>query len=175
MLGEPREAPTSMSGGSPPFTTRANKVFELSLREAQEQGDSYIDTGHILLGLIREGKGVAVDVLDRLGLDLDAVRRRLVALMSGGPIEEAATGVATGVATGSMAGPLAGHQLGREEPRCPRCQTHLNTGARFRTMLVLPDSVESTDSEEGTGEPLATRFVYCRICGTTLQMFNAGP
>ena len=170
-LGEPPDAPTALSAGSPPLTARAKRVFEFSLREALEHGDSDIDTEHILLGVIREGRGVAVDVLVRLGIDLDATRRRLLALMSGDPIEEAATGVAPG----SMVRPLANDQLAREEPRCPKCQTYLTTGARFRTMLLLPDSVESTDSEDGTGEPFPTRVVYCRICGTTLQMFSADP
>src|SRR5450755_3676260 len=56
--------------GSPPFTPRAKKVLELSLREALQLGHSYIGTEHILLGLVREGEGVAAQVLVSLGADL---------------------------------------------------------------------------------------------------------
>jgi ATP-dependent Clp protease ATP-binding subunit ClpC len=165
LLGAPPETPTPISAGPPPLSPRAKKVFELSLREAIEHGDSDIDTEHILLGIIREGDGVAVDVLDRLGIDLHAVHRRLLALMSGLPIEEAATGDVTG----STVTPIANNQLASAEPRCPKCRACLMGGARFRTILV------PSDSEEGTQDPLPTRVVYCRICGTTLQMFSAGP
>ena len=170
-LGEPPDAPTAMSAGSPPLTAWAKRVFEFSLSEALEHGDSSIDTEHILLGIVREGKGVAVDVLDRLGVDLDTARRRLLALMSEDPIDEAATGFATG----NMVGPRDNDQLTSAAPRCPKCQTYLTIGARFRTLLVPPDSVEGTDSEEGTGDPFPIRVVYCRMCGATLHMFSAGP
>jgi ATP-dependent Clp protease ATP-binding subunit ClpA len=59
--------------GHIPFTPRTKKVLELSLREAQRLGDSYIGTEHILLGLAREGEGVGVQVLDRLGAGKDRV------------------------------------------------------------------------------------------------------
>ena len=57
------------SPGSPPFTPRAKKVLELSLREALQLGHSYIGTEHMLLGLVREGDGVAAQVLNELGAD----------------------------------------------------------------------------------------------------------
>ena len=57
-----------------PFTPRAKKVLELSLREAKQLGHNYIGTEHILLGLIREGEGVAAQVLVKLGADLSRVR-----------------------------------------------------------------------------------------------------
>jgi len=69
--------------GSPPFTPRAKKVLELSLREALQLGHNYIGTEHILLGLLREGEGVAAQVLVSLGLDLDRVRQEVVQLLSG--------------------------------------------------------------------------------------------
>jgi ATP-dependent Clp protease ATP-binding subunit ClpC len=68
--------------GSPPFTPRAKKVLELSLREALQLGHNYIGTEHILLGLIREGDGVAALVLARLGADLVKVRQTVVQQLS---------------------------------------------------------------------------------------------
>jgi ATP-dependent Clp protease ATP-binding subunit ClpA len=70
-------------GGSPPFTPRAKKVLEYSLREAQQLGHNYIGTEHILLGLVREGEGVAAAVLVSLGADLHRVRQRVIQLVSG--------------------------------------------------------------------------------------------
>jgi ATP-dependent Clp protease ATP-binding subunit ClpA len=67
--------------GHIPFTPRAKKVLELSLREALQLGHNYIGTEHILLGLIREGHGVAAQVLVRLGADLDRVRQQVVELV----------------------------------------------------------------------------------------------
>ena len=60
-----------------PFTPRAKKVLELSLREALQLGHNYIGTEHILLGLIREGEGVAAQVLVKLGADLNRVRQQV--------------------------------------------------------------------------------------------------
>jgi ATP-dependent Clp protease ATP-binding subunit ClpC len=70
IIGEGSSQPPS---GHIPFTPRTKKVLELSLREAQRLGDSYIGTEHILLGLAREGEGVGVQVLDRLGASKDRV------------------------------------------------------------------------------------------------------
>jgi ATP-dependent Clp protease ATP-binding subunit ClpA len=69
--------------GHIPFTPRAKKVLELSLREAIQLGHNYIGTEHILLGLIREGEGVAAQVLVRLGADLNRVRRQVIQLLHG--------------------------------------------------------------------------------------------
>jgi hypothetical protein len=76
-------APGRAPSGSPPFTPRAKKVLELSLREALQLGHSYIGTEHMLLGLVREGEGVATQVLQSLGVELGAVRQRVIQLMSG--------------------------------------------------------------------------------------------
>ncbi len=70
-------------GASPPFTPRAKKVLELSLREALQLGHSYIGTEHMLLGVVREGEGVAAQVLVGLGADLDRVRQEVIRLMPG--------------------------------------------------------------------------------------------
>ncbi len=68
--------------GSPPFTPRAKKVLELSLREALQLGHNYIGTEHILLGLVREGEGVAAQVLVSLGADLHRVRQAVIRLLA---------------------------------------------------------------------------------------------
>ncbi|SLM98613.1 ATP-dependent Clp protease ATP-binding subunit [Brevibacterium yomogidense] len=79
IIGEGQQAPS----GHIPFTPRAKKVLELSLREALQLGHSYIGTEHILLGLIREGEGVAAQVLVKLGADLARVRQEVIKLLSG--------------------------------------------------------------------------------------------
>src|ERR1022692_133660 len=84
--------------GSPPFTPRAKKVLELSLREALQLGHSYIGTEHLLLGLVREGEGVAAQVLVSLGADLGRVRQQVIQLMSGHQGKEA-VGAGTGPAS----------------------------------------------------------------------------
>src|SRR5512133_1440637 len=73
----------SAPSGHIPFTPRAKKVLELSLREALQLGHNYIGTEHILLGLIREGEGVAAQVLVKLGADLSRVRQQVIQLLSG--------------------------------------------------------------------------------------------
>ena len=67
--------------GSPPFTPRSKKVLELSLREAMQLGHGYIGTEHILLGLLREGHGVGVQILQSLGADPLRLRERILSLM----------------------------------------------------------------------------------------------
>jgi ATP-dependent Clp protease ATP-binding subunit ClpC len=69
--------------GHIPFTPRAKKVLELSLREALELGHDYIGTEHILLGLIREGDGVAAQVLVKMGADLNRVRQQVIQVLHG--------------------------------------------------------------------------------------------
>jgi ATP-dependent Clp protease ATP-binding subunit ClpA len=79
IIGQGQQAPS----GHIPFTPRAKKVLELSLREALQLGQEYIGTEHILLGLIREGDGVAAQVLAKLGLDLNRVRQQVIQLATG--------------------------------------------------------------------------------------------
>jgi len=79
IIGRGQAPPT----GHIPFTPRAKKVLELSLREALQLGHNYIGTEHILLGVIREGEGVAAQVLQKLGADLNRVRQQIIALLSG--------------------------------------------------------------------------------------------
>jgi ATP-dependent Clp protease ATP-binding subunit ClpC len=79
IIGQGQQAP----GGHIPFTPRAKTVLELSLREALQLGHNYIGTEHVLLGLIREGAGVAAQVLVKLGADRNRVRQQVIQLLSG--------------------------------------------------------------------------------------------
>jgi len=102
IIGEGQQSPS----GHIPFTPRAKKVLELSLREALQLGHNYIGTEHILLGLIREGEGVAAQVLKKLGAELAQVRQTVIKLISSSkPGKEQATASTGGreksVGTGS--------------------------------------------------------------------------
>ena len=77
VIGEGQAAPS----GHIPFTPRAKKVLELSLREALQLGHNYIGTEHILLGLLREGEGTAAQVLIKLGADLSSVRQTVIQIL----------------------------------------------------------------------------------------------
>lgn len=99
IIGQGQQAPS----GHIPFTPRAKKVLELSLREALQLGHSYIGTEHILLGLIREGEGVAAQVLQKLGADLNRVRQQVIQLLSGFQGKESATAGAQTAGSGGEA------------------------------------------------------------------------
>src|SRR5688500_17665161 len=99
IIGQGQQAPS----GHIPFTPRAKKVLELSLREALQLGHSYIGTEHILLGLIREGEGVAAQVLQKLGADLNRVRQQVIQLLSGFQGKESASSGASSSASGGDA------------------------------------------------------------------------
>ena len=79
MIGRGEQAPP----GNIPFTPRAKKALELALRESKLLGHDYIGTEHILLGLVREGEGVAARVLAGLGADLNRVRQQVIQLLHG--------------------------------------------------------------------------------------------
>jgi ATP-dependent Clp protease ATP-binding subunit ClpC len=115
IIGQGQQAPS----GHIPFTPRAKKVLELSLREALQLGHNYIGTEHILLGLIREGEGVAAQVLVKLGADLNRVRQQVIQLLSGYQGKEpAAAGTATGEAAPSTS--LVLDQFGRNLTQAAR-------------------------------------------------------
>ena len=99
IIGQGQQAPS----GHIPFTPRAKKVLELSLREALQLGHSYIGTEHILLGLIREGEGVAAQVLQKLGADLNRVRQQVIQLLSGFQGKESASSGASSSTSGGDA------------------------------------------------------------------------
>jgi ATP-dependent Clp protease ATP-binding subunit ClpC len=96
-----------------PFTPRAKKVLELSLREALQFGHNYIGTEHILLGLVREGDGVAAQVLVKQGADLNRVRHEVIVLLHEQPEEEAGAAETPGESTAPEERPhpaTAGHR-----------------------------------------------------------------
>src|SRR3972149_4211481 len=97
IIGQGAQAPS----GHIPFTPRAEKVLELSLREALQLGHNYIGTEHILLGLIREGEGVAAQVLQKLGAELHKVRQTVIQLLSGVQGDDAPSEPASGSRRGS--------------------------------------------------------------------------
>ena len=114
IIGQGQQAPS----GHIPFTPRAKKVLELSLREALQLGHNYIGTEHILLGLIREGEGVAAQVLVKLGADLSRVRQQVIQLLSGYQGKEAVA--AGGPAEGQASTSLILDQFGRNLTQAAR-------------------------------------------------------
>jgi ATP-dependent Clp protease ATP-binding subunit ClpC len=114
IIGQGQQAPS----GHIPFTPRAKKVLELSLREALQLGHNYIGTEHILLGLIREGEGVAAQVLVKLGADLNRVRQQVIQLLSGYQGKEPAAAGAGGEGTPSTS--LVLDQFGRNLTQAAR-------------------------------------------------------
>ena len=136
--------------GSVPFTPRSKKVLELSLREALRLGHNYIGTEHILLGLVREGEGVAVRVLAELGAEPLRVTARVLELLQG---HQAA--VEAAVVPGQAAGPPVG-----EPPFCPHCHSALGGSLRYANLRAT-----------GTGpyDPaVEVTFVFCAACGRAL-------
>jgi ATP-dependent Clp protease ATP-binding subunit ClpC len=110
IIGQGQQSPS----GHIPFTPRAKKVLELSLREALQLGHNYIGTEHILLGLIREGEGVAAQVLQQLGAELQKVRQTVIQLLSGpgGSEEQHPKGASAGGRESSSSGSTILDQFG---------------------------------------------------------------
>jgi hypothetical protein len=118
IIGRGQQAPSRHI----PFTPRAKKVLELTLREAMQLGHNYVGTEHILLGLIREGEGVAAQVLVNLGGDLSTVRQQVIQL-------------------------LQGYQ-DRDQPRSARLMRQRAPGRRQRGLMPeILAQVESIDSQ----------------------------
>jgi len=118
IIGQGQQQPT----GHIPFTPRAKKVLELSLREALQLGHNYIGTEHILLGLIREGEGVAAQVLVKLGADLNKVRQQVIQMLSGSPGREpaAVSGAAHDTQQQAQGGSQVLDQFGRNLTQAAR-------------------------------------------------------
>jgi ATP-dependent Clp protease ATP-binding subunit ClpC len=130
--------------GHIPFTPRAKKVLELALRDAIQIGHSYIGTEHILLGLVREGEGVAVSVLNKLGANPEAARSGVLEELGNPPVKAKRRGRRR----------AAVETQDFDAPACPTCRRDLATHAAS-TRLKLPDDVELL-------------VVFCRGCGRTL-------
>ena len=138
--------------GSPPFTQRAKKVLELALREALQLGHNYIGPEHILLGLVREGEGVAAQVLVKLGADLSRLRQQVSELLA------ESTGTRPGPAgeTTAVARPLG--------PLCSWCRSELSESARYRTIDVPPDATGRAEAG-----PRQAIVFYCSRCSTVFS------
>jgi len=104
-----QSGPSTMVSGDIPFTPKAKKVIELAMEEARSLGHNYIGTEHLLLGLIREGEGVASQVLMNLGLDLNRVRSEVITLL--GSSSPAPSGGGTGSRTKTPALDAFGRDL----------------------------------------------------------------
>jgi ATP-dependent Clp protease ATP-binding subunit ClpA len=169
---------------SPPFTTGAKKVLELSLREALQLGHGYIGTEHILLGLTGVDNGVAIQILANLDVGLDSVRQKVLSLMAT-DADRGRPGPGATMSVGSILTPAnvvrarrratsqedpnqPEPRLEASTPRCAYCHTDLTTAARFRTLSVPPDSGEEEH------DPISTLVVYCSQCGVALHMFQPG-
>jgi ATP-dependent Clp protease ATP-binding subunit ClpC len=147
------------SHGSMAFTPRAKKVLELSLREANELGHSYIGTEHLLLGLIREGDGVGAQVLISMGADAERIRGRVIQLLSGHELSEPIHVATTRSEDSPGAQMLAVQVPSATPPDCPHCRSSLTTAARVRRLTLA-----ETDGEPGH----VFLIVYCDGCGRAL-------
>ena len=116
IIGEGQSAPS----GHIPFTPRAKKVLELSLREALQLSHNYIGTEHILLGLLREGEGVAVQALGNLDVDLAALRQAVMQLLSGYDAKETVGSGASSLKEGTPSGSAILDQFGRNLTQAAR-------------------------------------------------------
>ena len=138
--------------GHIPFTPRAKKVLELSLRESLQLGANYIGTEHILLGLIREGEGVAAQVLQKLGADLHRVRQTVIQFLSGYPAASEEIPMTGWTPTSGTKG-----WTRASGPSCPWCSRPLEGSLAYRTMVAAPDDDE--------GDPISLFLLYCKSCG----------
>jgi ATP-dependent Clp protease ATP-binding subunit ClpC len=187
----------SSPSGHIPFTPRAKKVLELSLREALQLGHNYIGTEHILLGLIREGEGVAAQVLVKLGADLSRVRQQVIQLLSGysGPggqsgSEKAGAATGSGSGAGEQSGSLVLDQFGRnltqlarEKALDPvigrsreteRVMQVLSRRTKNNPVLIGEPGVGKTAIIEGLAQKIATNDVPETLTDKQLYTLDLG-
>ncbi|MEW6155687.1 MAG: ATP-dependent Clp protease ATP-binding subunit [Actinomycetota bacterium] len=179
----------SSPSGHIPFTPRAKKVLELSLREALQLGHNYIGTEHILLGLIREGEGVAAQVLVKLGADLSRVRQQVIQLLSGYSGKEATTGggpSAENQPTGSLVLDQFGRnltQLARDKKLDPvigrereleRVMQVLSRRTKNNPVLIGEPGVGKTAIVEGLAQKITGNDVPETLSGKQLYTLDLG-
>ena len=142
-----------------PFTTRGKKVLEFALREALQLQHNHIGTEHILLGILREDEGLAVQVLKKLGVDPEAARERVMELLAGvgdEPLQQEEQISTRMTARSGFSFVMEADSLSGDEPRCSRCNAPAAENLRTR-VVVTP----------GSGEPNPDRvtLVWCGTCG----------
>ncbi|HUP86106.1 MAG TPA: Clp protease N-terminal domain-containing protein [Acidimicrobiales bacterium] len=155
-VGEPGAA-----SGAPPFTPRSKHVLELSLREALDMNHNYIGTEHLLLGLIRDGEGVAAQVLVAAGLSPSAVRAKVVSMLAGFAATSSPFGRTTPAATllGTRAKAIAATDaVGSHHFLLGILEDPTSLGARVLTSLGV------------TREAVAARVRDIGVAGTTDEL-----
>src|SRR5438093_674483 len=167
IIGQGQQAPS----GHIPFTPRAKKVLELSLREALQLGHNYIGTEHILLGLIREGEGVAAQVLVKLGAELTRVRQQVIQLLNGYQSKEPAGTAPEGAPSTSLVLDQFGRNLtqaareGKLDPvigrgkEIERLMQVLSRRTKNNPVLIGEPGVGKTAVVEGLAARIATNQV----------------
>lgn len=179
------------AAGSPPFTPRAKKVLELSLREALQLGHNYIGTEHMLLGLVREGEGVAAQVLISLGADLSRVRQQVIQILSGYQNRETAgAGVGQASTSDTSSGSPVLDQFGRNltqmardkeldpvvgrDKEMERVMQVLSRRTKNNPVLIGEPGVGKTAIVEGLAQKIIANDVPDTLRGKQLYTLDLG-